>query len=312
MRVLFTGASSFTGFWFVRELARAGHEVVAIFRGRTDSYAGVRARRVNKLSPVCRPVFECGFGSPEFLKLIEAEDHWDLLCHHAAEVKNYKSADFNVTAAVENNTRNLPRVIDALQPKGCQKVLLTGSVFEQNEGAGSDGLLAFSPYGLSKGLTAEAFRYYIGVRGMRLGKFVVSNPFGPYEEPRFTAYLMRTWLAGDVAMVKTPAYVRDNIHVSLLAKAYQRFVEELPSESGFSRIGPSGYVDSQGAFAQLFAAEMRPRLKLPCELELQRQTEFSEPRVRINTDPAAALVPDWDEASAWDELAGYYREAWKR
>lgn len=32
MKVLFTGASSFTGFWFVRELAAAGHDVTALFR----------------------------------------------------------------------------------------------------------------------------------------------------------------------------------------------------------------------------------------------------------------------------------------
>jgi UDP-glucose 4-epimerase len=33
MRILFTGASSFTGYWFVRELVAAGHEVVAACRG---------------------------------------------------------------------------------------------------------------------------------------------------------------------------------------------------------------------------------------------------------------------------------------
>jgi UDP-glucose 4-epimerase len=33
MRVLFTGAKSFTGYWFVREWVTAGHEVVAACRG---------------------------------------------------------------------------------------------------------------------------------------------------------------------------------------------------------------------------------------------------------------------------------------
>ncbi len=31
MKILFTGASSFTGFWFAKELAAAGHEVFAVF-----------------------------------------------------------------------------------------------------------------------------------------------------------------------------------------------------------------------------------------------------------------------------------------
>ena len=34
MKILFTGGSSFTGYWFVRELAAAGHDVTAVFRGK--------------------------------------------------------------------------------------------------------------------------------------------------------------------------------------------------------------------------------------------------------------------------------------
>ena len=80
--------------------------------------------------------------------------------------------------------------------------------------------LIFSAYGLSKALTAQVFRYYCGRAGLSLGKFVIPNPFGPYEEPRFTAYLMKNWLTGGTPSCSSPAYVRDNIHVSLLAKAY--------------------------------------------------------------------------------------------
>ena len=43
--------------------------------------------------------------------------------------------------------------------------MLSGSVFEGGEGSGSQGLPDFSPYGLSKALTAQMFRYYCGTRG---------------------------------------------------------------------------------------------------------------------------------------------------
>ena len=43
-------------------------------------------------------------------------------------------------------------------------------------------------------------------------------------------------------------------------------------------------------------------------MELKKQVDFPEPRVRINTDPAEADVPDWDESSAWDDMARYYRD----
>lgn len=308
MRILFTGASSFTGYWFVKELVEAGHEVVMTFQREAAEYDGIRRTRVELASKAGRPLFGCSFGDQRFMQLIEQEPVWDLLCHHAADVTNYKSPDFDVAAAFKNNTSNLRRVLVALSERGCRRVLLTGSVFEGGEGAGSEGLPAFSLYGLSKQLTAETFGYYARVYGLRLGKFVIPNPFGPYEEPRFTAYLMRTWSAGDTVVVKTPAYVRDNIHVSLLAKAYADFANSLPAEPGFQKLNPSGYVETQGAFAQRFAAEMAPRLGLACPLKFKRQTEFLEPRVRINTDPVTPTETEWSEQQAWDELAAYYRE----
>jgi hypothetical protein len=144
--------------------------------------------------------------------------------------------------------------------------------------------------------------------GIGLGKFVIPNPFGPYEEPRFTTYLAKTWLKGEVAGVKTPAYIRDNIHVGLLAETYRHFVEKQIGASGFRKLNPSGYVESQGAFATRFAEEMRRRTQLPCALELHAQVQFEEPKMRVNTDMAAVAVPEWNEAQAWDELAAYYLE----
>ena len=117
---------------------------------------------------------------------------------------------------------------------------------------------------------------------------------------------MKNWHAGKTPAVETPAYVRDNIHVALLAKAYVRFVERSPGQ-GFEKMNPSGYVESQGEFALRFAREMRPRLGLSCDVELKVQTQFTEPRIRINTEPADAIVPGWNERDAWDAVAEYYR-----
>ena len=47
MKILFTGGSSFTGSWFIQELAAAGHDVTAIFRKRLEEYPDdVRRQRV--------------------------------------------------------------------------------------------------------------------------------------------------------------------------------------------------------------------------------------------------------------------------
>ena len=308
MKILFTGGSSFTGSWFIRELAAAGHGITAVFRKRAHEYTDdVRRQRVMLASEVCRPFHGCSFGDESFLALV-GEGGWDLLCHHAADVTNYKSPDFDTIGAVANNTRNLPVVLQALKAVGCGKIILSGSVFEGGEGSGSQALPDFSPYGLSKALTAQMFHYYCAHAGLSLGKFVIPNPFGPYEEPRFTAYLMKNWLTGGTPACSSPSYVRDNIHVSLLAKAYVLFAHNLPNVPGFTKINPSGYAESQGAFTLRLAQEMRPRLNLPCSVELKKQTDFSEPRVRINTDILDADALGWNESAAWDDMAAYYQK----
>jgi nucleoside-diphosphate-sugar epimerase len=308
MKILFTGGSSFTGYWFAKQLVSAGHEVFVVFRQQSQDYPDdLRRQRVESLADICRPTFGVTFGDDRFLRLIEASN-WDLLCHHAAEVANYKSPDFNVAAAVENNTYRLPLVLDALQDSGCTKVVLTGSVFENDEGAGSGTLEAFSPYGLSKALTWQMFRYYAQSRQISLGKFVIPNPFGPFEGPRFTftQYLLKNWFDGATPSVNTPAYVRDNIHVSLLAKIYLQFAATLAE--GVSRINPSGYIESQGSFTHRLASEMRERLGLKCEFVSAAQSDFSEPQIRINTDVADTKALNWSEKIAWDEFADYYKQ----
>ncbi len=303
MKILLTGATSFTGFWFAKALSESGHELAMPIRRQPSEYDGVRGERARQLESFGR-VVACGeFGGDDFMSLVASESRWDVLAHHAAEVGDYRSANFDVAAALRANTHGFDRIIGLMSERGCGRVVVTGSVFEPGEGAGSDGLPAFSPYGLSKALTSQTLEYYAARRGLSCAKFVIPNPFGPFEEPRFTAYLMKTWRAGARAGVATPAYVRDNIHVELLAAAYSRFV------GGFvevDRLSPSGYVESQGRFAQRFAAEMRQRFGLACELDLAIQTEFPEPRIRIGTDSAESFVAGWDEALAWDRVAEYY------
>src|SRR3984957_12284071 len=167
MHILFTGASSFTGMWFVTELAKAGHHVTAIVKSPRESYTDLRLKRIEKLTPLCEVVFDCPFGSNLFFQIVQSRN-WDLFAHHAADVTNYKSPDFNPVSALANNTGDLKALLTALKKQNCNKVLLTGSVFEQNEGAGSDGLRAVSPYGLSKGLTAETFAFYTTLMEMKL------------------------------------------------------------------------------------------------------------------------------------------------
>lgn len=302
LKILLSGASSFTGYWFAHKLRQSGHHVTCLYRGESSrSYSGLRSLRVEKSVTEGEAIFSCSFGSEKFLEV--AAGRWDVYAHHAADVANYKSPDFDVIRAVENNTYNLRKGLATLKRGGCQKVVLTGSVFEQGEGAGSDELPAILPYGLSKGLTSQVFQFEAALAKIRLGKFVIPNPFGPLQEPRFVQYLVKTWRQGETAKVETPDYVRDNIPVDLLALEYQSFLEHLPSSPGYSRCAPSGIVSDQGTFAQTVARELRERLGWPCDLEVLQQTEFHEPLIRINTDRAGVGHPNQALSRVWDQLA---------
>jgi nucleoside-diphosphate-sugar epimerase len=167
-------------------------------------------------------------------------------------------------------------------------------------------LVAFSHYGLLKTFTWETFRYWAWKYDIPLTKFVIPNPFGPYEEPRFCNYLVQNWAKGITPSVKTPDYVRDNIHVDLLACCYAIEVEK--EVTGISFANPGGYTGSQKEFTQKFAHEIGKRLNIAHEVKFDVQENFDEPLARINTSPAVAICSTWNEEKAWDQLADYYKQ----
>jgi nucleoside-diphosphate-sugar epimerase len=313
MKILITGASSFTGYWFIKELAERGHTLTAIVRGARDQYTGLRKDRMEQVAQWAEIVWNCSFGDEAFLRLLD--NGYDAICHHGAQVENYKSPDFDIATALQGNTYNARKVMEKIKTAGIRKFVVTGSVFEANEGLGDPPLVAFSPYGLSKTISWEVFRYWSWKLSIPLTKFVIPNPFGPYEEPRFCNYLVQTWKKGEVPAIQTPDYIRDNIHADLLARHYAAAVERDAApgnKTGIEKYGPSGYIESQGAFAVRFAREMDQRLPLHCEVRLGKQVAFDEPMIRTNDilpdgTVTAGRIADWNEQQAWDDLAAYYK-----
>ena len=127
-------------------------------------------------------------------------------------------------------------------------MLLTGSVFENDEGAGRKGS-AFLTLGLSKALTYQMFRYYAGARGSAAGQVRDSQSLWPvrgasvHRLPDQDLGERQSRLAS-----KRPLYVRDNIHVSLLAKCYAQYARAFTRARRMElKLNPSGYVESQGA-----------------------------------------------------------------
>ena len=89
------------------------------------------------------------FGDTSFLTLV-GEGKWDLLCHHAADVTNYKSPGFDAISARSKITPRICCRARISQVGGLLQDIAHWQRFEGGEGAGSQGLPDLSAYGLSK------------------------------------------------------------------------------------------------------------------------------------------------------------------
>ena len=304
--VLLTGASSFTGVWIAEALSAAGFQVIApLLRSRAD-YAGVRLDRVARLEQCARVTFDRPFGSERFLDEIRASGGVEVLAHHAAHITGYRDPGFDPLDALARNTAGISPVLATLRDAGGRLVILTGSVFEAGEGGG-EGTSAVTPYGLSKTLTRDAVAYWTADAGLAFARFVIPSPYGPLEEPRFGWRMFSDWFAGVTPTVRTPRYVRDHLTSVDLAAAYVAHVVR-SLESGWTGFvaRPSGWIASQGDFAQHLAAEASQRLGRPCPLILAEQPILDEPLVRTN-DGVTPGAPQGAPAF-WDSYVGWYAD----
>jgi UDP-glucose 4-epimerase len=303
MRVLFTGASSFTGYWFVEALVEAGHEVWCIYTKSVEAYEGIRKKRVKTLETRANQVFGTRFGDAAFLALLDDAGPFDAICHHAADARKHKAADFDWTQALVENVRSVDEVMRRARAGGVSVFIATGTYFEAGEGMGTLPLEAFSPYALSKGLTWQVFRYYASQHGLKLGKFVLPNPIGPYDEPRFLEHLFRSWRRGEPASVRTPDYVRDNAPVALLARSYSDLLVAIHGGTvGFAQRNPSGWVETVGEFSNRVSRQVEEISGHVCPVHCHEQRDFQEPRIRANTENILGAWSSDDERKFWREL----------
>jgi nucleoside-diphosphate-sugar epimerase len=301
MRILLTGASSFSGMWIAQALAEAGHVVVAALRapGYEDP---LRQARVRRVEAAVETVSAAPFGGPAFLELIDRRGPFDVLAHHGAEAAGHKRPDFDVAGAVAANTHNADATLRALKAAGASRMVLTGSVFEAEEGRGDEPRRAFSPYGQSKTLTSRAFAEAAERAGLDFVKFVIPNPFGPFEAQTFQRHVMTAWREGRAPHVSHPFYERDNVPADLMARVYAAGCE---GRLG-AYVAPSLYAGPVGAFFQRMARETATRTGWACDLTLADNQDFEEPKVRLNTQPVEPSAYGWSESAFWDAYAAYY------
>ncbi|MEZ5862692.1 MAG: NAD-dependent epimerase/dehydratase family protein [Geminicoccaceae bacterium] len=308
MRVLLTGASSFSGLWLARALVAAGGAVTAVARGHPGGYEPLRRLRIEQVARLATTRFDAPFGSPAFLELIDSAEPFDVLCLHHAEVGDFRRPDYDALAVARANTAGIEPVLERLCRRGLRRVVLTGSVFEADEGDGDRPLEAIGAYGLAKTLTANVVRHAAAAAGVELLKVTLPSPFGAFQAGGLADQLLRAWQAGEVPGLRHPERVRDFVPIDLLATHHAALaLGQIPPMAG-GRANPSGHVLSCAAFAERLAREMRPRLGTACRFAMASQpVADGEPHSRFNTEPLPALFDRAAQARSWDRLALHYR-----
>lgn len=303
MRVLFTGASSFTGAWFVRALAEAGAEVVAPLRGGLDDGGAARQARLATVEGVASLHAHAALGSARLHDLAAAGQAFDLVCLHAAEVGDFRKPGYDPLAAAAAGTAGLGRLLDASR---CRAALVTGSVFEADEGIGDAPLPAVGGYGLAKTLAWQTARFEVERRGLTLGKLTIAHPFGPLEKDGLTRGLLEAWAKNAPARIQHPRLVRDLVPVRWLARAYLELARDLVILARPLRRTPSGFAEPLGAFATRMATALRPLLGRRCAIDAASGPAPSdEPAVRIGCHPLSELADHDEVATMWHAYAKF-------
>ena len=306
--VCLTGVSSFTGFWFAKVLSEAGHSVCCPLPRPRESYEGLKKKRLDSLPIEVDVIYEAPFGSVKFVELIDKK--FDAFCLHGAYVSGYNQANFSVTEALRQNLYRAEEVLAMSKKAGCKRVIWTSSIFE-------DAVCLDAPehvshpiwhrYALSKKLSGLALRSLCSEMEIGFSQFVITNPFGPLEDPKLCCHLAKAVLAEETFEVRTPHYVRDMIHVRHLAEAYRNFVLGVLAGEETSELRPCEFTGSLGEFARLFVREMGERLGGSCSVTLATSMPFDEPFALVNNTHVSTLVDDYAPNERWNELGAHYQ-----
>lgn len=191
MRALVTGAAGFIGSHLVDRLVAEGEEVLGadnLSSGALANLADARASRTGKFTFQRVDVTSTALG--ELIKRTRPE----VIFHLAAQVDVRKSVADPLQDAMINVIGTL-NVLHAAAQHGVRKVVFTssgGCIYGEpgperlpvtEDQVFTPEAMPESPYGVSKKVVYDYFRYFKAVKGVEFTALALSNVFGPRQEP---------------------------------------------------------------------------------------------------------------------------------
>ena len=278
--ILFTGASSFTGYHFVNRLSKEKKNIIyCLLTKKKKQYKGLKALRLSLLKNKknIRFFYNISFGEKKFFFILN-KFSFNFLCLHGAYTHQYNNdEEFSISDALKSNLNKIDILFKNINNKKT-KIILTNSIFQKNEK--KKNYISIGKYGLTKFITHEVFHYLAIKYKVDITYFFIPNPWGILEEKRFLYYLIKTWKNGKTPIVKSPIYIRDNIYVDDLSKNYLK----LFSKKSFpSYVYPSGAIISNLNFAKKIKTEFEKYTCKKFKLKKYLQKKLIEPIKRVNS-----------------------------
>ena len=278
MKLLFLGASSFTGYHFVKKISETKkYKVYCTLTKNLTKYESIRLERIKLLNKKKNIFFieNIKFGDKKFIHLIK-KNNFDILCLHHAETLNYNDdKKFNFKKSITKNIKNINNVFQILNKK--TRIIISNTIFQEIK---SKNYTSVNNYGKSKSITYEKIKKICAKYNLKYKSLFITNPWGIYEEKKLNYYLIKNWLLNKETVVNYPKYVRDNIHIDKLTKNYIKIIYSKSQKIDYF---PSGYCGSNEQFINALKKKFEKYFNKKVYIKYNYNLNHTQPIIRVNS-----------------------------
>ncbi len=228
MKILVTGGAGFIASHIVDAYIQLGHEVSVL-----DNLSTGRKKNLNPRAAFVQQDIR----DAEATKALFAQQKFDVVCHHAAQMDVRRSvADPVFDASV--NILGVLTLLEECVKNGVKKIIFAssgGAIYGEQDYFPADEkhpTRPISPYGVAKLATEEYLFYYKAVYGLDAVNLRYANIYGPRQNPEgeagviaiFTSRMLTGASAvinGDGKQTRDYVFVADVVRANILALEYK-------------------------------------------------------------------------------------------
>ena len=277
MNLLFLGASSFTGYHFVKKISETKkYKIYCTLTKNLNQYKSIRLERIKLLAKKKNVFFikKTKFGDKKFINLLSKKE-FDVICFHHALTKNYNDdLKFNLNKSLKQNTQNIRKVFTKINKQ--TTIIVSNTIFQKIV---SKKYKASSKYGISKSITYDKIKNCCKKYNLKLKSIFITNPWGILEEKKLNYLLIHNWLQNKKTFISHPNYIRDNIYIDKLSNYYLKVIN---SNSRKVDYFPSGYCSSNKVFIEAFKIKFEKFFNKKVKIEYATKAKYNQPISRIN------------------------------